>query len=120
VANLAAAMSAVAVLSLPEAAARQEQAPTRREFHVSAGNYRFDPPRLEVHQNDIVKIVLEATDMPHSFTIDAYRIAKRANAGQTVVFEFRADRAGRFPFYCNLSLDDRCGQMKGELIVAAQ
>jgi heme/copper-type cytochrome/quinol oxidase subunit 2 len=55
--------------------------------------------------------------MPHSFTLDGYRIAKRAGAGQSVVFEFRADRAGEHAFYCNLAQDDRCRQMKGKLVV---
>src|SRR5687767_4597500 len=105
--SLTATVAAFTLLSLPGteqmSAAGQDQAPSKREFRISAGGYHFDPPRIDVKQNDIVKIVLEAVDMPHSFTIDTYRIAKRANAGQTVVFEFRADMAGRFPFYCNLS-----------------
>ncbi|HWP99820.1 MAG TPA: cupredoxin domain-containing protein [Vicinamibacterales bacterium] len=93
------------------------QEPARREFVVSARRYRFTPPSLEVSQGDIVKITLEAEDIPHSFTIDAYRIAKRAAPGQSVTFEFRADRAGRFPFYCNLTIDEGCRDMKGELVV---
>ena len=44
-----------------------------------------------------MKITLTTDDIPHSFTIDGYRIAKRVNPGQTVVFEFRADEPGRFP-----------------------
>ena len=53
----------------------------------------------------------------HSFTIDAYRIAKRVSPGHPVVFEFRADKPGTFPIYCNLQIDEGCRQMKGELIV---
>jgi heme/copper-type cytochrome/quinol oxidase subunit 2 len=34
-----------------------------------------------------------------------------------VTFEFRADRAGTFPFYCNLTIDDGCREMRGELVV---
>jgi heme/copper-type cytochrome/quinol oxidase subunit 2 len=64
-----------------------------------------------------VKVTFTAQDMAHSFTIDEYRIAKRAGAGQTVVFEFRADRTGQFTYYCNLSQDERCRQMRGQLIV---
>jgi plastocyanin len=100
------------------ATAGQEQAPTTHEFHVTANGYHFDPPTISVRQDDIVKIVLESVDMPHSFTVDSYRIAKRANAGQTIVFEFRADQAGRFTYYCNLSSDAKCGEMKGELVVS--
>jgi nitrous-oxide reductase len=101
-------------------AAVQAQAPTRREFAVTATRFTFEPQMLEVRQDDLVKVTFRAEDIAHSFTIDAYRIAKRAGAGQAVVFEFRADRPGRFPFYCNLSIDDRCRDMRGELVVRSR
>jgi heme/copper-type cytochrome/quinol oxidase subunit 2 len=90
---------------------------SQREIAVTARDYAFSPARIEVQQDDLVKIVFTAEDIPHSFTVDAYRIAKRAGAGQTVVFEFRADKAGTFPIYCNLTADDKCRQMRGELVV---
>jgi nitrous-oxide reductase len=89
-----------------------------RECTVVADDFTFTPARLEVHQNDIVRVTFRAADIPHSFTIDDYRIAKRAGVGQTIVFEFRADRAGTFPIYCSLTADRRCRQMKGQLVVA--
>lgn len=89
----------------------------QKEFTISAHKYAFSPQRLEVQQDDLVKITLQSEDIPHSFTVDGYRIAKRVNPGQTVVFEFRADQAGRFPFYCNLKIDDGCKGMRGELVV---
>lgn len=88
-----------------------------REIDVSARRYSFTPARVEVQQNDLVTIHFTAQDIAHSFTVDQYRIAKRAGAGQTVTFEFRADRAGTFPYYCNLAIDEGCRQMHGELIV---
>ena len=88
-----------------------------REFSVTGRNNSFAPGRIEVQKDDLVKVTFTAADIAHSFTVDSYRIAKRAGAGQTVVFEFRADHAGTFPFYCNLSQDDKCKQMKGELVV---
>lgn len=97
------------------AAALQE--PGQKEFTINAHKYAFSPQRLEVQQDDLVKITLQSEDIPHSFTVDGYRIAKRVNPGQTVVFEFRADQAGRFPFYCNLKIDDGCKGMRGELVV---
>ena len=101
----------------PATAHAQEQAPTRREFHITARKYDYDPARLEVGQDDLVKITLQSDDIPHSFTIDAYRIAKRVGAGQTVTFEFRADQAGSFPIYCNLRQDEKCRAMRGTLVV---
>src|ERR671919_680988 len=88
-----------------------------REFSITGRDHRFSPRRIEVHRDDVVKITFTAADMPHSFTSDQYRIAKRAGAGQAVTFEFRADQTGTFEFYCNLSQDDRCRDMKGELVV---
>jgi cytochrome c oxidase subunit II len=93
------------------------QAPAVRPWQITASRYRFDPPRIEVFQDDLVKIELRTTDIAHSLTIDTYRIAKRVSPGQPVTFEFRADQAGTFPFYCNLQIDDGCRQMRGELVV---
>jgi heme/copper-type cytochrome/quinol oxidase subunit 2 len=88
-----------------------------REFTITGDQFSFKPVRIEVQKDDLVKITFQAKDIPHSFTIDQYRIAKRASAGQSVVFEFRADQVGTHRFYCNLTLDDRCKRMEGELIV---
>ena len=89
-----------------------------REVLISGDQFAFSPSRIEVQKDDLVQIKFTAKDIAHSFTIDVpYRISKRAGAGQSVVFEFRADEAGRFPFYCNLTQDERCKQMKGELVV---
>lgn len=88
-----------------------------REFSVVGDKFTFAPARIEVQKDDLVKISFTAADMAHSFTVDGYRIAKRAGPGQTVVFEFRADQAGTFPISCNLAQDDRCKQMRGELVV---
>jgi len=87
------------------------------EINIDGDHYAFAPARIEVQKDDLVKITFHARDIAHSFTVDAYRIAKRAAAGQTVVFEFRADQTGTFPFYCNLTQDDKCRQMKGEIVV---
>jgi len=88
-----------------------------REFTVTARRYEFSPNRIEVKQGDLVKITLIAEDIPHSFTIDEYRIAKRASPGKPATFEFCASQAGRFVFYCNLTAEEGCRAMRGELVV---
>ena len=99
------------------AAVSARTAPQVREVTIRGDQYAFSPARIEVQKDEIVKVTFTAVDMPHSFTIDGYRISKRAAAGQTVTFEFRADRTGPFRFYCNLTQDDRCKEMHGELTV---
>jgi heme/copper-type cytochrome/quinol oxidase subunit 2 len=100
-----------------DAPAGQEQAPSRREFDLTASNYRFSPDRLEVKQDELVKLTVHSTDVAYSVTIDEYRVSKRVPAGGEVTFEFRADRAGEFSFYSNLTSDSRHKTMKGSLVV---
>ena len=92
-----------------------------REFTVVGDHYAFSPSTLTVNKGDVVKITFTARDIAHSFTIDGpYRISKRAAAGQSVTFEFRADAEGAYPIYCNLTADPKCKDMKGTLQVRAR
>lgn len=102
------------VLAAP---AGQDQAPTRREFTVTARDYSFSPNRVEAQQDDLIKLTVQSADNAYGFTIDDYRVSKRVPAGGSTVIEFRADRAGTFAFYSNLSNDARHSQMRGQLVV---
>jgi len=95
----------------------QDQAPNRREFTLNARDYRFTPDRIEVTQDDLVKVTVHSGDHAYSFTIDDYRLSRRVPAGGTTTLEFRADQSGSFRFYSNLTSDDRHKQMRGELVV---
>jgi heme/copper-type cytochrome/quinol oxidase subunit 2 len=95
----------------------QEQAPNRREFSISARDYAFSPNRLEVTQNDLVKLTVESADIAYGFAIDQYKISRRVPPGGKTVIEFRADEAGTFPYYSNMTSDDRHAKMRGELVV---
>jgi heme/copper-type cytochrome/quinol oxidase subunit 2 len=98
----------------------QDQVPNRREFTVTAKDFHFSPSRLEVIQDDLVKLTVRSEDVAYSLTIDEYRVSKRVPAGGTTTLEFRADRPGTFPFYSNLTNDSRHGDTRGELVVRAR
>ena len=98
----------------------QETAQSQRSFTVTASKYAFAPVRLEVAQDDLVKVTMTSADIAHSFTIDAYRIDRRVGPKQTVTFEFRATQPGTFKIYCKLTQDARCKDMHGELVVNKQ
>jgi heme/copper-type cytochrome/quinol oxidase subunit 2 len=96
----------------------QDRAPNRRDVTLIARDHRFIPDRIEVRQDDLVRVTFTSEGRPASFAVDAYRILKRAGADQTIVFEFRADQAGAFTFYCSLTSDPQCRDMTGTLVVA--
>jgi heme/copper-type cytochrome/quinol oxidase subunit 2 len=104
----------------PERVEGQDQAPNRPEFNLVARNYRFTPDRIEVTQDDLVTLTIRSEDFNYSFAIDEYRIVRRVPAGDTTSFEFRADRAGSFRFYSNLTGEGTHAEMQGQLVVRAR
>jgi heme/copper-type cytochrome/quinol oxidase subunit 2 len=104
----------------PELVEGQDQAPNRREFTIVAKDYHYAPDRIEVMQDDLVKLTVRSVDIAHSFAIDEYRIVKRVPAGGSTTFEFQADRAGTFAFYCNLTSEPGHKMLHGELVVRAR
>jgi heme/copper-type cytochrome/quinol oxidase subunit 2 len=97
--------------------AGQERAPNRPEILLTARKYRFSPDRIEVSQDDLVRLTIRSEDLAYSFAIDEYRIARRVPAGGSTSFEFLADRAGTFRFYSNLTNDSAHAEMQGQLVV---
>ena len=61
-------------------AAAQEQAPNRRDIAITARDYRFTPDRIEVQQDDLVKLTIASADVAYGFAIDQYRLSKRVPA----------------------------------------
>lgn len=103
--------------ALGRSAASAQDAPNRRELTIVARDFQFSPSRIEVSQDDLVKLTVRSEDVAYGITIDEYRVAKRVPAGGSVTFEFRTDRPGTFPFYSNLTSDSRHAQARGQLIV---
>ncbi len=102
---------------LARLASAQEQAPGRPEFTLIGRDYRYAPDRIEVTQDDLVRLTVRSDDHVYSFAIDEYRIVRRVPAGGTTTFEFRADRPGTFRFYSNLTSDSAHASMQGRLVV---
>ncbi len=98
----------------------QEPSQNRREVTIVAKEHVFTPDKIEVTKDDLVKITLRSEDVTVSFAIDAYRIIKRVAGKTSITFEFRADQVGTFPFYCNLTTDAACKDMRGTLTVKAK
>jgi heme/copper-type cytochrome/quinol oxidase subunit 2 len=119
-----AAAGAALVLGLGTTGAAAPQ--TKREFAVTAYKYGYrvagsSKPEIRVTEGELVKITFEAEDIPHSFTIDALKIMRRAEPGKPITIEFAATRKGQYTFYCNLPIDERCArETRGTLHVEAK
>lgn len=100
-------------------------AQARHDFQVSAHKYAYkiegtDKLEIRVTQGDVVHITFSSDDIAHSFTIEDYRIMKRAERGKPATFDIVADKVSPpagFPIRCTLTEDSRCKELAAVLIV---
>lgn len=92
-------------------------AATMKEITVSNSGMTFNPKTLSVKRGDRVKITFNNTGGTHDLRIDSYNVGTKViQAGQSESFEFVADKAGSFEYYCSVG-NHRAMGMKGTLTV---
>lgn len=96
-----------------------ETAPTPavKEFTITGKNFSFTPSTITVKKGDRVKITFKNTQGMHNFIIDEFGVATpQAQAPDTEVLEFTANKTGSFEYYCSVGTHRAMG-MKGTLVV---
>ncbi|HIH16302.1 MAG TPA: hypothetical protein HA252_02775 [Candidatus Diapherotrites archaeon] len=109
-------------VSLPAPESPPSQAPVSSEavpveVLVRAFNWGFEPSTIEVNQGEWVRLVVSTQDGVHGLAIPAFGVSQKLEPGKTTVAEFKADKAGHFPFYCNVSCGSGHSDMRGTLVV---
>lgn len=88
---------------------------------VSLGqkNPPVEHPVITVSRGDAVVLKLRSSDVTHGFALKAFDIyiSEGITPGKTVFVSFKADKAGTFPFWCNVYCGDMHKDMKGTLVV---
>lgn len=93
---------------LPESS-KPEVSGEVREITVVANknHWAFNPDVIEANRGDKISLTLiNEDDYDHGFAIDAFGIAQRMPARQTITVEFIVTQEGQFPFYCSVP----CGE----------
>lgn len=88
-----------------------------KTFNVTGANFRFDPATINVKKGERVRIVFKSLDMQHDLDITELNVDSPVTvAGETSEFEFTADRAGKFEYFCSVG-QHRANGMVGTLVV---
>ncbi|MEK7156101.1 MAG: plastocyanin/azurin family copper-binding protein [Patescibacteria group bacterium] len=88
-----------------------------KEFTVTNSGMTFVQKALSVKKGDRVKITFNNVGGTHDFRIEGYNVGtKVVQAGQSETFEFVADRAGSFEYFCSVG-NHRANGMIGTLTV---
>lgn len=91
-----------------------------RHVRVTARSLAFEPKEITVRAGEDIAIVLSSEDGLHDFTVDDADADAHVSAagGGTSVGGLRADKPGRYPFYCSVQGHREAG-MEGTLVVEA-
>ena len=96
---------------------QMEETGNVKEITVTNNGFKFNPSTLTVNKGDKVVITFENTGGTHDFRIDGYNVGTNIiNGGEEDEFEFTADKAGTFEYYCSVGNHRQMG-MKGTLTV---
>ncbi len=91
-------------------------APDARHIEVRARSFAFEPKEIRAKSGENLAIVLVAVDGVHDLTIDELGAHVAAEAGKTAIGGLRADKPGRYAFYCSVAGHREAG-MQGVLVV---
>ncbi len=87
------------------------------EINVTARQWQFTPATIRVTEGDTVILTIRSIDVAHGFGLNAFRIDQALNPGKEVVVEFKAEKKGKYPFFCTIDCGAGHANMNGTLIV---
>jgi cytochrome c oxidase subunit II len=108
-----AAVTVLALVLTVTAAGAEEP----RVIKVTAKKFEFSPAEIHVKRGEHVVLELTSLDRKHGFKLPELGIRTEVPAGGTTRIEVTADKAGRFPFACDVFCGDGHEDMNGILIV---
>jgi len=74
---------------------------------ASKNHWEFNPDVIEVNRGDkVILTLINEDDYDHGVAIDAFGVAQRMPAGETITLDFVVTQEGEFPFYCSVP----CGE----------
>lgn len=76
------------------------QVEVRLRDEAGSGAYIFDPGELTFSVGDSINFVIESETEFHTFTVEELDIDAASDAGESVEFNFKFDRAGTFQIVC--------------------
>ncbi|MEQ6388091.1 cupredoxin domain-containing protein [Bacillaceae bacterium S4-13-58] len=83
------------------------------EVNINATNFAFDVNEIEANSGDTIKINFKNVDGSHGITFQGYDL----KIDKDGTYEFVADQAGTFQFYCNVMCGHGHSEMVGTLTV---
>ena len=103
-------------LALVAGAATADTAPPRI-IKITAKKFEYSPSEVHIKKGEHVVLELTSLDRKHGFKLPELGIRADVPPGGTARVEVTAEKAGRFPFACDIFCGEGHEDMAGTLIV---
>ena len=88
-----------------------------RVIKITAKKFEYSPSEVHIRKGEHVVLELTSLDRKHGFKLPELGIRADVPPGGTARVEVTAEKAGRFPFACDVFCGDGHEDMAGTLIV---
>lgn len=86
-------------------------------IQLTAKQFAFVPDVIKIKQGTRVQLNVTSIDVPHGFSLPAYKILRELQPHVPTMIEFIASNSGTFEFVCSVYCGSGHGAMRGKLIV---
>ncbi len=87
------------------------------EINLTVEQWKITPSEVRVKEGDTVKMTITSLDVTHGFAINEFGVNETIPAGETISFEFVADKKGTYTQYCSVICGEGHSGMVGDFIV---
>lgn len=106
-----------ALLAMLLATAGPEKPAQEKVIPVSAEKFKFTPAVIELKLGQPVVLELISLDRKHGFQVPDLKIDESIEPGKVTRVRIVPDRAGAFPFHCDVFCGSGHEEMAGEIVV---
>jgi cytochrome c oxidase subunit II len=92
---------------------------TPRVIAVTAKKFTYDPNEIHLKVGEAVVIELTSLDVVMGFNCPDFKVRSDVPPGKVTRVELKPDKAGTFPFFCDVFCGSGHEDMNGTFIVAA-
>lgn len=86
-------------------------------IRITARIWQYDPPQIEIKKGVHTIIELISLDRLHGFNIPEFKLRADVMPGKTIRIELTPQKAGRYPFLCDIFCGDGHDEMNGVIVV---
>jgi cytochrome c oxidase subunit II len=88
-----------------------------RTIKITAKKFEYSPAEVHLKRGEHVVLELTSLDRKHGFKLPELGIRADVPAGATARIEVTSEKAGRFPFACDVFCGDGHEDMTGTIVV---